>query len=82
MPHLALTDFKRQIQEMQPTHERLLSTKEVVGFQTTAFEMFCVAAPPNRPLQAYFSLYEVPFHAFLFFFYVNTCDLYVSMRPK
>lgn len=81
MPRSVLTDFKRQIQKMEPAHERLLSTKEVVGFQTTAFEMYCVAGLPNRPLQGYFSLYKFPFYAFSFF-YVNICELYISMRTK
>lgn len=68
MPYSVLTGFKRQIQEMDPLTGDWRSTKEVVGFQKPAFEMFCVPAQPNRPLQWYFSLYEFTFDSIFFFF--------------
>lgn len=67
MPYSVLTGFQREIQEMDLLVEDWWSTKEVVGFQKPAFEMFCVPAQPNRLLQWYFSLYELPFDTLFFF---------------
>lgn len=81
MPYSVLTGFKRQIQVTDPLMGDCWSTKEVVGFQKPAFEMFCVPAQPTRPLQWYFLLYEFPFDTLLFLD-VSICEFYVRMRPE